>query len=246
MEQMIKLPSGIGDVLWVLQAYEIPKDALIGIQHGGPNGRASQLLALLGYHNLGEWHGQLSEATYEMNTWLEKGQRIEMKTGRADRGMVLDLSSAEKIPTKKKGRKWCGIYASSEKMQGLWGGWNSGTWAQFIATLPPEYDAVYFGAAYDIDAPEGCKYDLKDANLATTVKAMQRCDAFVGFPSGIPILAEYFDIPTIMFTPLKLERLQNTFCRIDKINTPLWKSCRFPTVEAINQWIAKTNFFNQL
>jgi ADP-heptose:LPS heptosyltransferase len=112
-----------------------------------------------------------------------------------------------------------------------------------------------FGADYDKDMAEWLKerIDIIDCtgeqHLGVSLEAMKKCDGFIGFPSGLTVLAHQIGLPTIMFFPNEARHIKmlNTFNKAGSIEDGTWKGCTFPkTASQIVEWALNNDTWRRI
>lgn len=244
------VPAGIGDLLWVLMKQEEP----VTLEFCKSNKyRAWQLADLL--PSLVVDYSESKRHTFDynnisitqLNSHLEAGKRIEEYPGKTSWELPFETkeykAEAGKLLKKPRGKKLVGIYTSSASHSWVRKNlaWQPSEWAKLIKQMQErnsKLEFAVFGAPYDADMlptleAEGVEFIncVGEQHLGVTLEAMKKCSGFVGFPSGIPILAHLLGLPTIMFFPHERRhyKMHNTFNRPESIEEGYWKGCSFPS-----------------
>jgi ADP-heptose:LPS heptosyltransferase len=174
----IKVPAGIGDVIWILMKLINTGDKFRFFLPGGHPRRGKQIFDLLpqvteschyvdmlGYNQIRarnaatRWHEwrliRRSEIYLSANEWLESGKRIERFLPDLATSYTLpyvtsdeDKSTAAELVP---GPGYIGIYGSSYSTQRAWGFWDENGWYELIRLIPPGYTFVIIGADWDTD-----------------------------------------------------------------------------------------------
>ena len=238
------LPSGIGDILWALMTLDPKKTYEVEICKSTPK-RGKQILDLMPKSFIGEsYYSQEKrypkDCTYSINAHLEAGLRIEEFNGNCNYDLPFVLPKGRPPFLKKADKVYIGIYTSSISANKRWNGWSAEDWKYLIELIKettPNAVFVGIGAEYD-NLMDNIDFDitLRGESLGKVIKAIKNLDCMIGFPSGIPILSEYFKVKTFMFFPDKLDKMQNSFCRKESIGN-IWKGCRFTSPEKAHKWI---------
>ena len=266
MNKELIVPSGIGDLAWVLKTMiQEPHDFLICKSQ---QYRAWQLLDLVpslvnSYKECNTPFSYTDASITQLNKHLETGNRIEKFTGAV---YELPLQTEQykaracKLLKKKAGTKLIGIYTSTLKHGWVKSGqaWKPETWVAFLKEMQgmnPDVRFALFGAEYDADMA----VYLKDAgvqftncvgkqHLGVSLEAMKKCDAFIGFPSGLTVLAHEIGLPTIMFFPNEARhvKMHNTFNWLGSVEDGTWKGCTFPRLDQIFKWMATNKVFTEI
>lgn len=144
--------------------------------------------------------------------------------------------------------RFIAIYTSAYQKDARWKGWEAKEWLEFIKMFPNHYAFVIIGAPYD--APmAGDLMPMLTTNhipyvntvgqpLGVVIEVLKRCEAFVGFPSGLSILNETLGAgKTIMFYPQHLSLMVNTWADPARIESGDYKGCMWCAPTAIHSWI---------
>ena len=268
MKDKILIPSGIGDALWILQTLPQDKAYYFEITKSDKY-RAWQLLDLLpslvdGYNE----HESISfsyndKRITQANRHVENGQRIERFTGTCTWDLPWQTkqykTKANKLLKKPRGKKLIGIYTSSFRHAWVQRNytWQADDWLRLLNTLSKNDNVklALFGADYDKDASEWLKGKgvdfvdcVGDQHLGVTIEAIKKCDGFIGFPSGLPIIAHHLKVPTIMFFPHEARhtKMHNTFNRPGSIEDGTWKGCSFPKLVDLLEWMQNSKVWAEM
>lgn len=189
------------------------------------------------------------------NTHLENGKRIE--------SFLPDLETSFRIPYQTKQfseeaktylgdtKKCIAIYTSAYASHRAWGFWREKEWMELIDRINTAFAGqvtfVMIGAEFDQDLTGSLMYrmlraklpfiDTVGASLGVVVELLKRCQYFIGFPSGLSILANTIDVPTMMFYPKHLEKMMNTWASIEDIETGKYKGLQFCTPDVAFRWL---------
>lgn len=114
----------------------------------------------------------------------------------------------------KAGKKLCLIYTSSEGANANWAknSWKKEDWKRIIELMFKETGSkiVILGKSWDLDYVEALKKNLNEnqiidltdkTTITETIALIRESDIFVGFPSGLTVLAAHFQKKVIMFWP---------------------------------------------
>lgn len=215
------------------------------------------------YGYRGNWCNTPQEFTLEANTHLEAGRRIEKflpdlatsyriewKTNSEDvneaektMGTHWTQDSYEEIES-----PFIAIYTSAYQKDARWKGWEAKEWLEFIQLFPKGYTFVIIGASWDVGIPEQLMPMLTQNSvpyvntvgqpLGVVIEVLKRCEAFIGFPSGLSILNETLGAgKTIMFYPQHLALMVNTWADPARIESGDYKGCLWCAPSAIHSWI---------
>lgn len=109
--------------------------------------------------------------------------------------------------------------------------WTEDEWVRFIRLLYDKHKLnlpiCMVGASYDKEVTEGIQNKLNAIGINTTVYIdlhpanvmylMKQSKLFIGYQSGLNILADNVDIPQLMFYFPYLEKMQYTWCKKENI-----------------------------
>lgn len=223
--------------------------------------------AIKTYGYKGLWKHTPDEFYLQANTWLEAGKRIEdwlpdLKTSyriewetseedaEAARWLLrctwVDFGNIEQEYYND--RKFIAIYTSAYQKDARWKGWEAKEWLEFIKLFPKGYKFVIIGASWDIGIPEQLMPMLTlnsipyvntvGQPLGIVIEVLKRCEAFIGFPSGLSILNETLGAgKTLMFFPPHLQAMHNTFAEPSRIEDGSFKACQWCAPEKMYNWI---------
>lgn len=189
------------------------------------------------------------------NKHLEEGKRIEQ--------FLPDLSTSFKIDYQTKefekeaktylggAKRTIAIYCSAYSPVRSWGFWREKEWMELIDRLNTLFSNqvtfVMIGAEFDQDLTGSLMYrmlrakmpfiDTVGAPLGVVVELLKRCQYFIGFPSGLSILANTIDVPTMMFYPKHLEKMMNTWPSKESIQDNSYKGLQFCTPDEAFRWL---------
>lgn len=240
------VPPGIGDNLWVLMTLDQTKGPYKVKICKSNIDRGGQLYDLMPKALIESWEYSdkryPKDCNYRINHHLESGKRIEAFSGIVNHSLPFKLGKTRPVFKREEGKVYFGIYTSNKENNRAWKGWDtSEQWKKFMTLIRsyiPNVEFVGIGAKYDnlmdeLDFDHVCR----DESLAKAIKTIQNLDYMFGFPSGIPILAEYFSVKTFMFFPDKLDKMQNAFAFEGAIEDKSWKGCRFCEPKRAADWI---------
>ena len=203
------------------------------------------------------------------NLWLDAGNRIEGFLPTLEPQFHYELATTDQH--KENARKAIEglprplivIYTSKYvPPETGWHLWSPDEWAQFCRRLHEHFDGkvgfAFIGAKFDTtighEAAEKTAAFAPAVNLigktevGDVVEIIREADYLVAFPSGMGILGDVIDTPTMMFLPHKLRLLKDTYAdpkNIESgrhINTPylkvdeafgLWKKTGLPHMEIL-------------
>lgn len=178
---------------------------------------------------------QISPEMYiEVNTWLERGERIEdfmpwlpttfempwVIDGR-HKDMAWDLL--------KDGHNNIVIHTSSLKYntkKSMIGNWNVGTWKKIVRKLNeeiPDLNIIWLGAQYDLDMLDFLREDFPitaavEMPAPVVVSLLKGCTGFLSYQSGLSIISICEHVPTFMIYYDNLRPMAYSFCPPEAIN----------------------------
>lgn len=160
------------------------------------------------------------------NNWLEQGKRLEEFLPDLDTSFHYEIRTSDqdvefackKLPD---GEQYLGVYTTAWAGSIRWDGWEVDEWSDFGLRAHRQFPHAIFvmmGADYDRNLSDQVagRYramGLEVINLCgkTTmgqaVELLKRMSCFVAFASGLSVLANVVNVPTVMLYPKKLERL---------------------------------------
>lgn len=166
-----------------------------------------------------------------VNSWLEEGGRLERFAPfqQTEYHYEMDIPEQYKHQAIEMlavfHQKPVAVYPSGYKnYQGAWQFWSVGEWANFLEGIYQESGrgCVILGASFD----NGLNKDLIDelnkrnipcvdavgkCHIGATIELIRRSHALFAFSSGIGVLGDVVDVPTVHFLPLKLADLMNSY-----------------------------------
>lgn len=209
--------------------------------------------AIKTYGYRGHWCNTPDSFMLEANTHLEAGKRIEsflpdLATSYRIQWETIDYQLPAVCLTQDTGRPYIAIYTSAYQKDARWKGWEAKEWMEFIQLFPKRYTFVIIGASWDIGIPEQLMPMLTlnsipyvntvGQSLGVVIEVLKRCEAFIGYPSGLSILNETLGAgKTIMFFPPHLQAMQNTFAEPSRIEDGSFKACQWCVPEKLYSWI---------
>lgn len=204
------------------------------------------------YGYRGNWCNTPQEFTLEANTHLEAGKRIEkflpdLATSYRIEWQVLDVDRRA-VDSWLEPARFIAIYTSAYQKDARWKGWEAKEWLEFIKMFPKHYTFVIVGAEWDSPMagdlmPMLTQNSIPYVNtvgqpLGVVIEVLKRCEAFIGFPSGLSILNETLGAgKTIMFYPQHLALMVNTWADPARIDSGDYKGCMWCAPSAIHSWI---------
>ena len=145
-------------------------------------------------------------------------------------------------------RRFICFYCANRGTVTRWGGWTPERWAELARLLTGAFDldgVVLLGADWDRGFADGvrdllpcpCVDLVGKLPLGGTLRVLLRARYLVAFPSGIPILATALRVPTMMFYPAHLERMQTAWAPPEMIESGAYKGCQFCAPAKAFDWI---------
>lgn len=162
---------------------------------------------------------------YSCNLALEDGRRIETIEP------AFPIEETVRIATRpfETPRKFVLLYVSESTMQETTvqrcSLWRPPQWAQFVrgvyARLPKPLPLIIIGAGYDAAAARAVAAELPALEPVVLIDLLaphvcyllSRCHCFIGYQSGLNVLADQFDRPQAMLYFPHLERMQYSWCK---------------------------------
>lgn len=193
---------------------------------------------------------------YAINKFLEDGQRIDEIDGLVDSN--IDIKT-EKIDLPE---KYTLIYISGATKQlnpQVLGAWNIDKWKQLIKQIYQKYKIKYpivlIGASFDSDVIEDIEKQLKNTGIEVktyiqypacqVAYIIKNAEFFIGFQSGLNIIADNFDIKQIMLYYEMLKPMLYTWCKKENIQTKFYAFTFSNTIEEIVNTIPSNFLGNQ-
>lgn len=231
--------AGIGDFLWLAMKLINTGERFNIIMPDTAPQRGHQLAELLpdlinkityqsgwSYNKIRHLNAQRHHGTWdkikgdtfvlEANSHLEAGRRIER--------FLPDLPTTYRLPYPSNPCNYpsdlIAIYTSAYSNARHWGMWGADQWNELLDRLSKQY--ILIGAPYDVGIDLSHRTDVVSSvgePLPVVVEILKRSKYFVGFPSGLSILAETIGTPNFMHYPEHLAKMVNAWAdpaRIDK------------------------------
>lgn len=184
---------------------------------------------------------------YAVNKPLEIGVRLEdVDLGTAVRWFV-DLGLPIRVPTE----DYLCIFIAGAKADGLW---TKTQWIKMIKLLAKKLNTKklkFIGAEWDLKVQQKIQEKLSSEyevinlvdqlSLADSIDVIRRSRFFLGYQSGLNIIAENYDVPQMMLYFDRLEPMMFTWCKPNSINTQFFaKTFSTPPkqiMEYLNEYI---------
>jgi len=163
-----------------------------------------------------------------INKWLIDGKKLKdwLPNEPTNYKYNLDFTISDKENAKKLMSKNIniGLYGSSYSTLRQWNFWKEDLWMDLVHTISKIYPEVTFyviGASFDIDLGDNLYKTLLAKNikavkvigetLGLALSVIKNLDYFFSFPSGLGIVANVLNTPTMMFLPPHLEQMKYNF-----------------------------------
>ena len=147
--------------------------------------------------------------------------------------------------------KYIGIFTASYHSVAHWNGWHLKEWNEAIRKIHAELPSVTFvllGAAWDkpfCDDLSKLIQPIPHINLAgrtscnMVIRIISALSYLIAFPSGLAVMANVVSTPVMMFYPLFLWKIYNSWCDPKSIDDLTYKGCIFPKVPGAMDWLFK-------
>lgn len=194
-------------------------------------------------------------AYLEANTHLESGKRIElwMPDLQVNHHYHLDIpyvrvkEAIDVLPS----RDYVAIFTSGVSQVKNWKAWNEHDWVNFMDMFRrqiADIDFVLIGAGWDVEMAarvEGLakRRRIRFTNLAnklhlgSSLSVLKMAKYFVGFPSGLTILADVLYVRTTMFYPKSLQHMPGTYADPERIVTGDFHELQFCPPADLVRWM---------
>lgn len=187
---------------------------------------------------------------YACNYPLEQGIRIE----EIDSNYKIEESTnivSENYPLQFNSKEYVVVYVSGTTMQTdvveklkLW---NPKKWAEFVDGFCKKYNMkkniVFIGASYDLEASNTtCEFlsELKyktsiviDSNPANVINILKNSQSFIGYQSGLNIIADNLDVKQVMIYFPYLKNMLYTWCKKKNIGNTFFASTFDKNIEDV-------------
>lgn len=178
-----------------------------------------------------------TEQDLACNGWLESGKRLEAM---GEPEWTVDVrSDPHGLPFE----RYVCLAVSGDTIHHHRGVWTIEQWLQAVDLLYRRYawdlPIVLLGADFDKPATDrlaaGLRergYTVDDSLVSRTlcarkVDAIKHCSFFLGYQSGLNILADNYDRPQLMVFFDRLEKMLRTFCKPENLEAGLFNPCLF-------------------
>lgn len=190
-----------------------------------------------GDHNVGniieQWERGVREVAYCCNRPLEEGVRLEDIDQYAPEWGVPMKFKDFPVPY----REYVTLYVSGTTKSPIaardYGIWSVDQWVEFVRLIYRKYRLEYplalIGAEFDRDIIEEVEQRLTEQGREVTTyiqrspervcNLLKRSKLFIGYQSGLNIVADNLDVPQVMVYFPKLEKMQYTWCKKENIKT---------------------------
>lgn len=164
---------------------------------------------------------------YCCNSQLERGVRIED----IDPGLAYEETVAVKTRERPVPPEYVVVYVSGSTCEDVFvrqnSLWSTKQWAEFVRLFYRKYDIslpiVILGASYDQQAAREVLSALRsagmiaeaviDAPAAEVTYVIKKAKCFLGYQSGLGVLADNFDVPQVMMYFPYLSSMKYTWCK---------------------------------
>lgn len=193
---------------------------------------------------------------FSPNRYLEMGHRLETWISELPTNFHYKINSTPldlvtNLDPERRIRPNIGIYTSNYHTVAHWNGWHLEQWHTAIRTIYeklPHVNFVLIGAEYDKPFCDDLSHlltNIPHVNLAgktscsQIVEVIRQLKYLISYPSGLPVLANVVGTPAMMFYPLFLWKIFNTWCDPKSIEDLTYKGCIFPKVTEAIDWLFK-------
>lgn len=242
----INTVQGIGDLFWVAQKllphFDVINLNILVLDMGIVQTRAREFCSMLPkvgevrfvkvsgaeYHRVAQTTYALPVANgdYAVNAPLERGINLRDLDGGAAIAEFVDMG----LPASVERGDYLAVFVAGAKNPTLW---TPATWVRAIKRLAQHLDTnkiILIGAAWDKAVQDPIYADLRTAGyrvsshvgtmgLADSVDVIRRSRFFLGFQSGLNVIAENYDVPQAMIYFSKLRAMMFTWCKPDSVRT---------------------------
>lgn len=172
--------------------------------------------------------GGKSVYDYAVNKPLEEGVRLED----IDAGQQVAWDIKFNVPAERvKENKYVLFYTSGNKHDSSW---SSDHWYQLLASLVQngyrEHEFVMFGAQYDMPSLTGVGAAIQkhlgvkvswqiDGPTTDAIRFLRDADLFIGYQSGLNIIADNYNTKQIMVYFNWLDKMKYSWCHKENIKT---------------------------
>ncbi|MFA5715286.1 MAG: glycosyltransferase family 9 protein [Candidatus Paceibacterota bacterium] len=248
-EITIDTPQGIGDLIWVYRKLSLYYDKIninvLVVGHNEVQERSRNFLSTLdmvGKVNFkkvtGKEYGRVASGFYKMeeikneysvNAWLEKGIHIDdIDKFQVNWNINLKLGSLNIS------KEYVLLYVSGCNHNSTNYQMSSNMWADIVLSVCKKidtYNCILIGAQYDEKKLVEINNIIKDklntnviskASIQDTTKIISEAKYFISYQSGLCVIAEELNIPTLMIYFPENKNLINSWNRKENINRNLF------------------------
>jgi hypothetical protein len=173
-----------------------------------------------------------------LNSWLERGNHISDFAPTFPTSYHYHLiREPYPLTNKKRIAVYCSKYEHYSNEN--WRFWEVSDWVKFLSEVQKMFpvEFVFLGAEYDTGlGKEVCSIMngvdmVGKANISKTVGIMASSDYVFSYPSGIGVLGDVLNKPTMMFMPRHLTLMCTHFADPKNVESGKFINVVFPTVE---------------
>ena len=192
---------------------------------------------------LSAYENGVTTFTYACNKPLEQGIRIE----KIDEGHKIEKKvniKSDYAPLKYQENTYVCVYISgSEKNNHALkvNQWGYNNWTKFIRLFYKKYSLknpiIFVGASYDKESMDAMQKKLKEVSIQSHIYCdsfpgnvmhiIKHSICFIGYQSGLNILADNIDVPQVMMYFPFLEKMQYAWAKEENIARNIYNSCMF-------------------
>jgi hypothetical protein len=253
-EITINTVQGIGDLIWVYRKLSLLYDKInfnvLVTKHDDVQRRAGDFLRILDktgsisfkkvrsavYSRVasGFYTTDKIDREYSVNAWLEKGihiASIDSNPVNWDIGLRPELFNNKK--------EYLLLYISGCRHIDLYHQMSSSDWAKItekVCSMLGLNKCILIGAPYDRDKLVETKQAfntcidvsvITEASISQTMGIISQAGYFISYQSGLSVIAEEFNVPTLMIYFPENRKLIHTWLRKENLDTGLFKNCFF-------------------
>jgi hypothetical protein len=197
--------------------------------------------------------GQGQYFHYSCNKHLEDGKRIETIDPEYsyEETVAIETSKVE-LPFD----KYLVIYVSGNAMKEDNNWWNISKWEQFFVKLNKEVTnlpVVIIGASYDQSSVHSLEKVFKENKVpycslvdkmpSQVCYVLKNSQGFIGYQSGLNIMADNFDVNQFMLYFPALEKMMYTWCKSKNANTKYFAKTFNSSIDECINLISDNNIF---
>jgi len=181
------------------------------------------------------------------NQAMDNGRRVETIFPKEPTNFRYQLNFKvkhfEEAETLTHGELKIGIYGTCYSVLRHWNFWKEKEWIAFIKTFYNDHPNAVFhviGASFDIDLADNIIKLLEHHriphrriigyHIGTALQVIKNLHYLFAFPSGLGIMANVLNVPTMMFMPSHLKKLSYTFVPLEDQKSTFFINPQFLTV----------------